>query len=106
MKDAASLRDYLSNPRRIVITTHANPDADALGSSLGLFHFLHGNRHHVDVVVPTSYPDFLNWMPANEKVINYEDDQKAGDELLSQAELLFCLDFSGFNRIKLMKNQA
>ena len=58
MKDTEALRQYLVNPRKIVITTHANPDADALGSSLGLFHFLRKEGHNVQVIVPTSYPGF------------------------------------------------
>ncbi len=106
MRDSASLRDYLRDPKRIVITTHANPDADALGSSLGLFHFLCRKGHNVTVIVPNSYPDFLKWMPSNEKVIDYEKEENKANDLLANAALLFCLDFSGFSRIKTMKDVA
>jgi nanoRNase/pAp phosphatase (c-di-AMP/oligoRNAs hydrolase) len=30
----------LKDPKNVVITTHQKPDGDAMGSSLGLFHFL------------------------------------------------------------------
>ncbi len=106
MKDTAVLKNFLSDSRKIVITTHANPDADALGSSLGLFHFLKSLGHEVHVIVPNSYPDFLEWMAGNDTVTIYEEDRVKSDELLDAADLLFCLDFSGFNRIKLMKEKA
>lgn len=106
MKDTQALKDFLSNPRSIVITTHANPDADALGSSLGLHHFLKSLGHSVHTIVPNSYPDFLLWMPGNEVVLDYEADQAKAESLLDDAELLFCLDFSGFNRVKTMAEKA
>ncbi len=106
MKDIQALKDFLHNPKKIVITTHANPDADALGSSLGLHHYLIGLGHDVSTIVPNSYPDFLEWMPGNSSVINYEKSKEKADSLLSASDLLFCLDFSGYNRIKEMKEIA
>ncbi|MEM7296703.1 MAG: DHH family phosphoesterase, partial [Bacteroidota bacterium] len=106
MKDTKALKDFLQTPRKVVITTHANPDADALGSSLGLHHFLQQEGHSVHTIVPNNYPDFLNWMPGHEEVINYESSKDESDKLLYDCDLLFCLDFSGFNRIKLMKEVA
>ncbi|MEP1035583.1 bifunctional oligoribonuclease/PAP phosphatase NrnA [Ekhidna sp.] len=106
MKDTQALKDFLHTPRKIVITTHANPDADALGSSLGLHLFLTILGQHVNTIVPNSYPDFLEWMPGNSLVINYEKSREQSDKLLNEAELLFCLDYSGFGRIKDMKGVA
>ncbi|WP_425393026.1 DHH family phosphoesterase [Ekhidna sp.] len=106
MKDTQALKDFLQSPKKIVITTHANPDADALGSSLGLHHFLIQLGHEVSTIVPNSYPDFLEWMPGNHLVINYEKSTEAAEKLLANAELLFCLDYSGFGRIKGMKEAA
>ena len=106
MKDIQALKDFLKTPKKIVITTHANPDADALGSALGLYHFLSHAGHDVQTIVPNSYPDFLEWMPGNEIVLNYEESREQSDELLNNSDLLFCLDFSGFNRIKEMSQTA
>ncbi|WP_421763506.1 DHH family phosphoesterase [Ekhidna sp.] len=106
MKDTKALKDFLQSPKKIVITTHANPDADALGSSLGLHHFLTRLGHKVSTIVPNSYPDFLEWMPGNSMVINYEKSKDASDKLILEADLLFCLDFSGFGRIKGMRDVA
>ena len=106
MKDTQALKDFLETPRKIVITTHANPDADALGSSLGLHHFIVKLGHEVNTIVPNSYPDFLEWMPGNSMVINYEKSSEKAEALLYSADLLFCLDFSGFSRIKGMQDVA
>ena len=43
MKPITDLIPILEDFHKIIITTHASPDADALGSSLGLFHFLKAN---------------------------------------------------------------
>lgn len=106
MKDTAVLRDFLKTPRKIVITTHANPDADALGSSLGLYHFLVKKGHNIKVIVPTSYPDFLEWMPGNSLVINYENEIEQCDAFIKECDLIFCLDFSGYKRIKKMSDSV
>jgi len=106
MKDIQALRDFLSTPKKITITTHANPDADALGSSLGLHHYLKNEGHEVSTIVPNSYPEFLQWMPGNEDVLNFEEHTKTATGLVNQSDLLFCLDFSGFNRVKNMAGVA
>lgn len=101
MKGISELTAILGTPRKIVITTHANPDADALGSSLGLKRFLRSFNHEVHVITPTDYPDFLTWMPGNDDVIIFGDRTKTKSiDLIGDAEIIFCLDFSGLNRIK------
>ena len=56
--------------------THFKPDADALGSSLGLSRYLKKKGHAVTVVTPSDYPEFLHWMPGNNEVLALE---KAGE---------------------------
>ena len=106
MKDTQALKDFLDSPQKIVITTHANPDADALGSSLGLHHYLQRNGHDVYTIVPNSYPEFLQWMPGNDEVINFEESREKSTQIINESNLLFCLDFSGFSRIKDMAGIA
>lgn len=101
MKELSTLKAFLSIPKKVVITTHANPDADALGSSLGLFHFLQNRGHEVTVITPTDYPQFLHWMPANEEVIVFSDQiRDKVIQIVDDADLICCLDFSSLNRIK------
>lgn len=87
---------------KIVITTHQKPDADALGSSLALYNYLRKYQHDVHVVSPSDYPRFIFWMHGNNCVINFEQNEstkKKSIELIDQADLIFCLDFSAYERI-------
>ncbi|MBV8389343.1 MAG: DHH family phosphoesterase [Mucilaginibacter sp.] len=99
MLDLAALRNLLSQPRKIVITTHHKPDGDAMGSSLGLYNYLIQQGHHAKVITPTDYPDFLAWMPGNEHVIIFTDHVDQSTALVADAEIIFCLDFNALSRI-------
>ena len=85
--------------RDIVITTHMNPDGDALGSSLGLYHFLKLSGKNVNVITPNSYPDFLHWLPGDEEVIEFHKKSNKAANLISRADTIFFLDFNEEKRI-------
>ena len=102
MQELASLKNRLSSPQKIVITTHHKPDADALGSSLGMASYLKKKGHDVTVVSPSDYPSFLYWMKGNDQVLNFENPEhrdKAIKKVL-EADTLFCLDFSCLKRLQ------
>lgn len=102
MLNIASVKELLATPKRIVITTHHKPDGDAMGSSLGLYHYLVQKGHHVKVITPTDYPSFFDWMPGNEEVIIYTAQTDISNELINQAEIICCLDFNNLSRINEM----
>ncbi|WP_247232710.1 bifunctional oligoribonuclease/PAP phosphatase NrnA [Telluribacter sp. SYSU D00476] len=98
-----ALRDLLSQPQRIIITMHRDPDADALGSSLGWALFLRRQGHQVTVISPTDYPNNLRWLPGIETVMVYEESgasRKICQQHIEQATLICCLDFSALSRLK------
>jgi len=97
--DVAQLRELLSEPRRICITTHKNPDGDAIGSTLGLWWVLMRLGHDVRVVVPNAFDHFLAWMPGSEEIINAWRQTKLAEELFRDAEIVFCLDFGASKRV-------
>ena len=72
MQPVQEIFPLLKAPRKVVITMHQKPDPDAMGSSLGLYHFLSGLGHDVTAISPTNWPTWLNWMAGAEKVIDYE----------------------------------
>jgi len=102
MLDIASLIELLAQPQKIVITTHHKPDGDAIGSSLGLYNYLIQQGHHVKVITPTDYPEYFNWMPGNGEVIIYTEQLDQSAELISEAKIIFCLDFNALSRINEM----
>lgn len=92
----------LNEPRKVVITTHQKPDADAMGSSLALRHFLEQLGHTVTVISPTNWAGWVNWMPGTEAVLDYEKEKQKADQLLNETDWLFCLDFNIFHRTRHM----
>src|ERR1700744_5376055 len=90
----------LQAPKNIFITTHHKPDGDAIGSMLGLYHYLVKKGHHVTPVSPGDLPDFLMWMPGVSELLNYESEPKDALAALKDADLIFCLDFNDFSRTK------
>lgn len=102
MENIQAFNQLLSSPKDIAIVTHFKPDADALGSSLGLGGFLKKKGHRVTVITPSDYPEFLSWMPGNDQVIAVsKDTPEPGNKaktVINKADVLFCLDFSNLNR--------
>lgn len=99
MISTAELKSLLESPQKIVITTHHKPDGDAMGSSLGLYAFLIQKGHHVTVITPTDYPDFLHWLPNNSDVVIYTEAEEQAINLVNEADLIFCCDFNTLSRI-------
>ncbi len=97
--DFRRLQQILSEPKKIVITTHRNPDGDAYGSSLALYWFLKKNGHYVKVLSPNDCPEFLKWLPGESDISLFEPDPVNGKEILSEAEIVFTLDFNAFHRL-------
>ena len=92
------LQTILETPISIVIVPHKNPDGDAIGSTLALYHFLKSKGHQAVVIAPNDYPEFLKWMPGQETVLNYETDTITADTIIREAELVFTLDFNHLSR--------
>jgi phosphoesterase RecJ-like protein len=97
------IKTLLSTQKKIVITTHKTPDGDALGSSLAMFHALK-DIHKVSVIVPNEYPYYLKWMPSNEDVVIYEGNEVICNNIISNADIIFCLDFNKAYRVESMSN--
>jgi len=98
-EDIYDLKQLLSSPKKIVIVPHKNPDGDAMGSTLGLYHFLKNNHHDAVVIAPNDYPSFLKWMPSEDKVIKFDTESEKANSLIENADLIFTLDFNALNRI-------
>ncbi len=100
MHNLSELKSFLSNPKKIVIIPHLKPDADALGSCVGLAVLLTQLQHEVLIVSPTDYPEFLDWMTAYASVAVYDKQTTYCQEFIDKAEMVVLLDFSEENRIK------
>jgi phosphoesterase RecJ-like protein len=95
----SSIKGLLSVPKRIVLTSHTNPDGDAVGASLAMFLYLRDQGHQVVVILPNDFPDYLAWMEGSEHVILYEKDKASCEKFIANAEILFSLDYNHPNRL-------
>lgn len=100
MRNLQTFKKLINTPGKVVLTTHFKPDADALGSCLGLAGFLRKKNHDVYVITPSDYPDFLNWMQGNDEVIIFDEKREQEiSEHVKNADMIFCLDFNSLSRI-------
>ncbi len=105
MQPIQNIFPLLAQPKNIVITTHQKPDADAMGSSLALYHFLNQFGHHITVISPTNWAAFLNWMPGCKQVLDFEIQTAKATEAINTADWIFCLDFNTMMRTKRMEEK-
>ena len=92
--ELSEIKKILNPQNKIVIITHYNPDGDAIGSSLGLKHYLNTKGIDAEVVVPNDFPKFLKWMPDAKKIIIADYKQKKASDLIKNADIIFILDFN------------
>ena len=92
-------KQQIEEAQKIVIVTHLSPDGDAMGSSLGLYHYLLDMGKEVRVVVPNAFPYFLKWMNGAKEVVVNTYIPTVAEALIRNADLIFCLDFNTLKRI-------
>lgn len=96
--ELVEINELLIPENKIVIITHYNPDGDAIGSSLGLKHFLKNLGLISEIVVPNDFPKFLKWMPEAKKITIADYKRKKAAELIEEASVIFILDFNSSDR--------
>ena len=99
LNEFQEIKQLLSVPKKIAIVPHRNPDGDAYGSCLALYHYLLKLQHEVTIVSPNDCPSFLKWLPGEDRIEIFEAAPDKGKELLRAAELVFTLDFNAFHRL-------
>ncbi|MCB2222097.1 MAG: DHH family phosphoesterase [Bacteroidetes bacterium] len=97
--DFNSIEPLFHSEKKIFLTSHSNPDGDALGALLALFHFFTRKGHEVNMMVPNNFPGFLQWMPGSDQILIYKKDTEVCDQLFRTTDLLFSLDYNSPSRI-------
>jgi len=97
-EDIESIKQLLANPKKIAIIPHRSPDGDAMGSTLALYHFLLKDAHQPVVIAPNEFPEFLDWLPASDEVLIYENEKQKTTQILQDCDLIFTLDFNALSR--------
>ncbi len=90
----SKIKELLASSEPIVIITHHNPDGDAVGSSLALWHYLRKCNYNPEIVVSSDFPDFYKWMSGADSIKIATKEKDLCESLLANAQLIFCLDFN------------
>ncbi|MDD4534258.1 MAG: DHH family phosphoesterase [Prevotella sp.] len=104
-EELVRLDDLIRSSEQIVITGHSRPDGDALGACLGWAEYL---RVHYGkepkVIMPNGFPDFLHWLPLNERVMRYDKHPDEVKQLFDKAQVVFCIDYNSLSRVDAMED--
>ena len=90
--------DILKDVHKIAIVSHFNPDGDAVGSELALYHYFKNAGYDVTAILPNPFPGFLAWMPLSNEIVVAERARKKAREALKSAELIMVVDMNAPHR--------
>ena len=93
------IKALLSTPQNVVIVPHRNPDGDAIGASLAMYHYLNNKGHKATVVAPNDYPSFLKWLPDSKETFKFDMQNRQSKSALEEASIVFLLDFNALHRV-------
>jgi len=94
--------ELIGHSQLIAVTSHHNPDGDAIGSVLALNGLLTSLGKTSVPMVPNDYPGFLKWMPSGENMLVFSADPDRCKKIISEAGVIFCLDYNAMHRTDAM----
>ncbi|MGB6036784.1 MAG: bifunctional oligoribonuclease/PAP phosphatase NrnA [Cryomorphaceae bacterium] len=97
--DPGELKKILEQKPKVLITMHKGPDGDAIGSSLGFYHFLKEKGIDAVVVAPDNFPKFLKWLPGCDHIFDCDHYPHKAEKAIKECDLIFCLDFNHPSRL-------
>ncbi|MDD6473611.1 MAG: DHH family phosphoesterase [Bacteroidales bacterium] len=97
-------KSWLDYAKDIAVVAHVSPDGDAIGSSLGLAHFLRSQGKTVHVIMPNGFPDFLRWLPGADEIIIYDKHRELGGRIIMETDIVCCLDLNAISRMDQLAN--
>jgi len=93
-----SINEANKRAEKVAIVTHYNPDGDALGSALALYHYYKNEGIEVNVLLPNQFPSFLSWMPGSEHILIGEQNSTKSKKILKEADVLYFVDMNAPHR--------
>lgn len=91
----------LDDIQTAVITAHVNPDGDAVGSELALFHLLKNQGKDVTVINSSPLPVTYDFLEGSSSILEYNPERD--NALLNSCDALFVLDCNAPKRVKTME---
>ena len=97
--DVERLKATIRDNNFFVLTCHAGPDGDALGSTLSMAHYLKALGKEAVVVAPDAYPDFLAWMPDSQEIVRFDKARDKAELMIAAADVIFAMDYNALSRV-------
>jgi len=98
-KYTKELSKLFSSSENILLICHINPDGDAIGSQLALFHYLKSSGKKVSMLSPNYLQEFLNWMDGVQDIKIFIKEQRKCRKMIAEADLIVMLDFNHPSRL-------
>jgi len=98
-KYTKQLSKHFSASENILMICHINPDGDAIGSQLALYHYLKSQGKHSEMISPNNLQEFLKWMPGADLINVFIRHREHCKELIEKADLIILLDFNQPERL-------
>ncbi|MBZ0180364.1 MAG: bifunctional oligoribonuclease/PAP phosphatase NrnA [Melioribacteraceae bacterium] len=98
------LKIIIEKYENFVITTHVNPDADAIGSELALYFLLKKKLKSVKIINTSETPEYLTFLDKDSIIERYKSE--IHDEELSKADVLIALDLNQISRTARMSDEV
>lgn len=98
-KYTKELTKLFSASENILLICHINPDGDAIGAQLALYHYLKAAGREAAMMTPNHLQEFLKWMDGAELINVFIRQREKCRELIEKADLIVMLDFNQSNRL-------
>lgn len=98
-KYTKELRKLFSASGNILIVCHINPDGDAIGSQLALYHYLKAIGKEVDMISPNNLQEFLKWMDGADHIKVFIKQRGLCKRVIEKADLIVMVDFNQPDRL-------
>lgn len=101
-KNSRRIIDLISESKKIILTTHINPDGDALGSELAVYDYLKQLGKKSIIINHSPTPDNFKFLDRKKIIRFYHRNRDENNRLIKNADLIFILDTNQYSRTKCM----
>ncbi len=96
--ELTKLNELISTHQKFVLTTHINPDGDALGSEIAMAEYLRGSGKKAIIINNSPTPNNYKFLDRRQEIIVYNDDLHR--HLITEADAFIIVDISDWERLR------
>ena len=100
----SQIKEILENNNSFLISTHVNPDADAIGSELAFYYLLKRLGKTVFIINNNSTPYNLEFLDKDSVIKKYDKD--IHDEIINSVDVIVVLDLNHLSRVVRMEESV